>query len=239
MSMICCKNLCLVSGAFGKNRNEMVVKGVHLLPLEILELWKRNLAEFRDVGAQRVVGFNSPEGTLNSNPARRREQWQKPRFGTIKVNTDVAWCKETMRAGVGWVARDFTGLLQAAGGLGGLFCQSAIGAEACAIRDAFDYSIKLGFCTVIVESDAKALIQMIRKEITLDFNLDCMLGDIETLARSLESVTFNFVSRESNRAAHLVAKYVFQKGKNFIWDCIEPDFLFNILAQDVKFFIRL
>ncbi|KAM1776821.1 hypothetical protein ACFX11_043570 [Malus domestica] len=80
---------------------------------------------------------------------------------------------------------------------------------------------------------------MIRSEITLDFSLECTFGDIETLTRGLESVTFDFVSRESNRAVHSVAKYVFQEGRDFVWDCIGPEFLFNILAQDVKLSILL
>ena len=35
-----------------------------------------------------------------------------------------------MRASVGWVARDFAGLLQAEGGSGGLYCHNAAAAEA-------------------------------------------------------------------------------------------------------------
>ena len=92
---------------------------------------------------------------------------------------------------------------------------------------------------MIIESDAKALIQTIRKELNHKFSLECILSDIETLARGLESVTFEFVYRGSNCAAHSVVKYVFKEGRNFVWDCIGPDFLFNILAHDVKLSIYL
>lgn len=143
-----------------------------------------------------------------------------------------------MCAGVGWVAHDFAGLLQAAEGSGGLFCHSVAAAEATAIRDALEFCIKQGFDTVIVESDAKVIIQMIKKELTHKFSLECILGHIETLACGLESVTFDYVSRESNHAAHSVAKYVFKEGRVF-WDCIGPDFLFNILVHDVNLSIRL
>ena len=47
---------------------------------------------------------------------RRKEQWQKLCFGKMKINTDVAWCKDTQRSGVRWVARDFAGVLQGARG---------------------------------------------------------------------------------------------------------------------------
>lgn len=50
---------------------------------------------------------------------------------------------------------------------------------ATSIRDALEFCIKQGFDTVIVESDAKVLIQMIRKELTHKFSLECILGDIK------------------------------------------------------------
>lgn len=61
----------------------------------------------------------------------------------------------------------------------------------------------------------------------------------KTLERGLELVTFEFVYRGSNRGAHSVAKYVFNEGQGFVWDCIGPNFLFNIFAHDVNLSIRL
>ncbi|KAM1138212.1 hypothetical protein TB2_035564 [Malus domestica] len=76
----------------------------------------RNLGEFREAGSQRTKGAQPTDGLLSPSSARRPGQWKKSGFGTIKVNTDAAWRKETLCVGVGWVARDFAGLLQAAGG---------------------------------------------------------------------------------------------------------------------------
>ena len=73
---------------------------------------------------------------------------------------------------------------------------------------------------------------------TLALNVYLMIL-IDSLARRLASVTFTFVPRESNRAAHSVAKFVFKEGHAFVWDYIGPDFLFNILANDVNILIRL
>ncbi|XP_068304381.1 uncharacterized protein [Pyrus communis] len=140
---------------------------------------------------------------------------------------------------VSWVGRDFAGLLQAAAGSGNGFCYSAAAAEACAIRDALLACIDNGFVNVIIEPDAKVIIQMLRKELTHDFSLECLLGDIALLERRLTSVTFAFVSRENNRAAHSVAKFVFKESRAFVWDCIGSEFLFNILAPDVNISIRL
>ncbi|KAM1348571.1 hypothetical protein ACFX2F_002741 [Malus domestica] len=151
------------------------------------------------------------------------------------MNTDAAWCKSSLRAGVGWVGRDFAGLLQAAGGLGTGFCHST----ATAIRSALLACIDNGFDNVVIKSDALVIIQMLKKESTHDYSIECILGDIELLVQRLTYVTFSFVPRESNRAAHSVAKFAFQKGGDFVWDCIGPEFLFNVLAHDVNILIRL
>ncbi|KAM1345849.1 hypothetical protein PS2_034947 [Malus domestica] len=166
-------------------------------------------------------------------------KWKRPRFGTIKINTDAAWCKDTLCMGVGWLGRDFAGLLQAAGGSGTGFSHSAAAAEASAIRFALLSCIDHGFDDIIIESDASTIIMMLKKEILVDFSMECILDDIEILAQKLRSVSFAFVPREGNRAAHSVAKYVFKEGRSFSWDCIGPEFLFNFLAKDVNLSIRL
>ncbi|KAM1118763.1 hypothetical protein PS1_043450 [Malus domestica] len=155
------------------------------------------------------------------------------------MNTDAAWCKSSLRAGVGWVGRDFAGLLQTARGLGTGFCHSAAAVEACAIRGVLMAYIDNGFDNVVIESDALVFIQMLKKESTPDYSIECILGDIELLVQRLTSVMFSFVPRESNRAAYSVAKFAFQKGSDFLWDCIGPEFMFNVLTHDVNIYIGL
>ncbi|CAN6698381.1 unnamed protein product [Malus baccata var. baccata] len=186
--------------------------------LTLLTLWKRNIAEYREA----LLPSLAEDSQLHVKPHkmvnRMKSHWKKPTFGTIKINTDAAWCRSSLRAGVGWVGRDFAGLLQFAGGSGNGLCHSAVAAEASAIR-----------CALL----------MLKKESTQDYSIECILGDIETLVQRLTTVTFAFAPRESNRAAHSVAKYAFQQGGDFVWNCIGPEFLFNILAQDVNIPIRL
>ncbi|KAM1100610.1 hypothetical protein FF1_007035 [Malus domestica] len=63
-------------------------------------------------------------------------RWKRPDLGSIKFNCDGAWNASTMHGGIGWVARDFAGLLQVAGGTGKLMFLSSIAAEAAAVRAA-------------------------------------------------------------------------------------------------------
>ncbi|CAN6681306.1 unnamed protein product [Malus baccata var. baccata] len=135
-----------------KNRNDVIFKGIYRQPLDILEAWRKSTSEYKDCLA-RDEDDNRPRlpKTIKASETFCTK-WQKPRFGTIKINSDAAWCKDTMRMG---------------------------------------------------------------------------------------TVSFAFVPREGNRAAHSMAKYAFKEGRSFSWDCIGPEFLFNILAKDVNLSIRL
>ncbi|CAN6553836.1 unnamed protein product [Malus baccata var. baccata] len=185
-----------------KHRNEVIFKGIHCQPLDILEAWGRSTSEYKVCLALEVDDYSPRLPKTIKVPEIICTKWQKPRFGTIKINSDAAWCKDTMRMGVGWLGRDFAGLLQAAGGIGSGFCHSVAAAEASAIRYALLACIDHGFNDIIIESDASSIIKMLKKE--------------------------------GNRAAYSVAKYAFKEGRSFSWDCIGPDFLFNILAKDAK-----
>lgn len=88
------------------------------------------------------------------------------------------------------------------GGSGTGFCHSVAATEVWAVRDALVACIDIDFDHIIIKSDAKVVIQMLRKEVSYDYNFECILDDIEILARRLTSVTFAFVPRESNRAVH-------------------------------------
>ncbi|CAN6542159.1 unnamed protein product [Malus baccata var. baccata] len=222
-----------------KNRNEAIFRGSSLPPTEILDAWNRNVVEYRNATKRVDQGSPIPAYNRDAGVERRKVCWKKPCFGMIKVNTDAAWCKASQRAGLGWVARDFAGVLHGAGGTGASRFHSAAAAEATAIRGALEFCLLQGFDNVIVESDAEAIVLMIRKELIHDFRIGCVLGDIENLARKMHAVSFVFAPRESNTATHLVAKFVFKEGREFVWDCIGPEFLFNTLAIDANLFLRL
>ncbi|KAM1329805.1 hypothetical protein ACFX2H_042177 [Malus domestica] len=203
-----------------KNRNDVVFKGSHCQPNEILTVWRKNIGEYREA----MNHGSLDEGVVRplKSPPMMPALWEKPQFGTFKLNTDASWCSASFRAGAGWVIRDFAGILHAAGGSGTSTFHCAAAAEAHAI------------CT-----DAKTVILMINKGTAPNCSFECILGDIEVLARRLTSVTFGFVPKERNRAAHSVAKFVFKEGKDFVWDHVGPEFLFNVLAQDVNISIRI
>lgn len=102
------------------------------------------------------------------------------------------------------------------GWLGVLCFHSTTVAEAASIREALEFCLLQDFDDVIIKFDAKAIVQMIRNELAQDFRLECILSDIESLARRLQFVSFDYVPRESNHTAHSVAKFVFKEERAYV-----------------------
>ncbi|XP_068328078.1 uncharacterized protein [Pyrus communis] len=107
-------------------------------------------------------------------------------------------------------------------------------------KDGYGWAcLELGCTEVEVELDSQLIIRMVNEEYVIDATLECFLHDIRFLASQLGTVTFAFVERHGNTAAHVVASYVTSRGGAFRWDAIDPEFLFNILAEDVNITIRI
>ncbi|XP_028959358.1 uncharacterized protein [Malus domestica] len=252
-----------------KCRNDLVFKGVTTEPRVAVELWHRHVEEFRTAsdtsewgtGAlgsdrwDRVRGgrrVGSGEGGVRHGDGivvgERREEvglllWQKPLFGTLKLNCDAAWKKATGEGGVGWVLRDFAGLPLLARGMGGERFGDAIMAEAEAIRRGLESvvgsEVWAGSTCLVVESDSKGLINMLNKETTVDVKLEVYIQDIWRMTCVFPVVRFCFTPRQCNRDAHSIAAYVVKHGGRFGWDELGPEFLFNILAEDANVMVRL
>ncbi|KAM1549051.1 hypothetical protein ACFX1Z_010161 [Malus domestica] len=130
-------------------------------------------------------------------------------------------------------------MLLAAGGEGGLLFNKAVMAEASAVRAALMVCRERGFAEVEIESDSQGLIRMLNGEYVIDATLECLLHDIRVLASQVGRVSFVFVKRKGNVVAHAVASHVTLKRGSFCWDAHGPEFLFNVLAEDVNIPIRI
>ena len=165
--------------------------------------------------------------------------WIKPPFGTLKINCDGAWCSRTSIGGVGWVARDFAGIFNGAGGIGKFPCVSSIMAEAEAMRVALEACVEKGFPFVQLETDSQVLVDMLHGHTQPEAVLDGILWDISVLKQQFQTIEFLYAPRACNKAAHLVASYVARMGGSHSWDGFEPEWLFNTLTSDVNISIRI
>lgn len=124
-----------------KCRNSAVFEKVVCEPRVALDLLHQQWREIKDSRWDNEQ-HHCRQQVVEGETHRR---WVKPPFCTIKVNCDGAWCKQTSRGGIGWVARNFSGIFQCAGGMGDLLCGSSLMAEAKAMRLALMACAEKGF----------------------------------------------------------------------------------------------
>ncbi|CAL2241419.1 unnamed protein product [Prunus armeniaca] len=122
--------------------------------------------------------------------------------------------EQTRHERVGWVVRTDVGLLLQAGGKGGLWGGTATAMESEAIRKATVACISSGVNKVEVESDAMAIIQMIRGERRADMEEVAIVFYMQVLATEFQQVAFLHTSRRCNKVAHEVAAFVTRYGGN-------------------------
>ncbi|KAM1442372.1 hypothetical protein ACFXTO_010366 [Malus domestica] len=218
-----------------KCRNELLFKGAEANPMEGVNVVRSQIMEYRASHDPAKMPTTVDVVGEAAFYAGRPVRWKRPKFGVIKVNCDGAWCESTLREGYGWVVRDFAGMLLAAGGEGDLLFNKAAMAEASAVRAALMVCRERGFAEVEIESDSQGLIRMLNGEYVIDATLECLLHDIRVLASQVGRVSFVFVKRKGNA----VASHVTLKRGSFCWDAHGPEFLFNVLAEDVNIPIRI
>ncbi|KAM1862983.1 hypothetical protein ACFX14_003379 [Malus domestica] len=96
-----------------------------------------------------------------------------------------------------------------------------------------------GYGRVQIETNSKFLVEMLNGLLLSEASIEGILWDIEFSRNQLEFVEFLYTPRAYNEAAHLVAQFVTRMGGSHLWDCLEPEWLFNTLAIDVNISVRI
>lgn len=167
---------------------------------------------------------------------RQEGRWSRPPSGTLKINTDGAFLKETNTGGWGFVIRDDCGVVMAAGAGNLERVSDALHSEALAMLYAINTATQLGCDKVMIETDS---IQLKNATTTEDFDLSA-LGAIFRDIKVQLHVGFNDVCvvscpRTCNVVAHMLAAYGAKLGASLheIWLGQHPDFVKDV-AGDVS-----
>ncbi|XP_008368111.2 uncharacterized protein [Malus domestica] len=164
-----------------KCRNSLVFEKVDIEPLVAIQLLKQQWEEWMICDEAQVKPSSCGQQVRRPDP----HGWIKPPFGTLKINCDGAWCSRAGIGGVGWVARDFVGIFNGAGGIGNIPCVSSIMVEAEAIRVALVACVERGFTSIQLETDSQVLVDMIHGRIQLEVVLDGILWDINYIEATI------------------------------------------------------
>ncbi|CAB4314458.1 unnamed protein product [Prunus armeniaca] len=103
-----------------------------------------------------------------------------------------------MRGGAGWVAWDSNGCMEMAGGVRGFSCQSALAAEAEAVREAVAAGLEARVTRIMVEIDCKQLVAMLTGNMKTDTDtaIDGIIHDIKLLASQVEFAVSSYNKHE-------------------------------------------
>ncbi|CAL8094550.1 unnamed protein product [Prunus armeniaca] len=218
-----------------KCRNSLVFEGRPIHPAEAVEIMIKQQTDFlqtREKGKETtpIQGGGGEHRSLGT------QQRSCPPLDFVKINCDGAWTSQTLRGGWGWVIRDASGVFKGAGGEGGVRCGAAIVAEAEALRAGLCAGVDQGWQRVVLESDSKLMIDMLKGVGCSDSRVEGIVHDIRFLMRQMQTVVLSFVSRIANKVADLVAAFASKTQGLSKWEGSPPLWLINSLAIGVSSF---
>ncbi|KAF3526058.1 hypothetical protein F2Q69_00046174 [Brassica cretica] len=176
-------------------RNQLVFESRHQSPLAVVSRAMADAQEWK-----RAQFTSDPPRTIQKGITFALTP--TVRQGTILCNSDAALNQAFESTGLGWI---FTppGSPTLQGSQHQTHVQSALLAEALAIRSALQHAIQLGYTQIWLRSDSLVLVQAITS-IAKPKIFHGVLSDIETLSFMFSFFVFSFTPRELNGpAGHL------------------------------------
>ncbi|KAK1566581.1 hypothetical protein Q3G72_001669 [Acer saccharum] len=118
-----------------------------------------------------VDKFQAANSKVTGNQLREqveRPKWQCPTSGMFKINTDAALLATQMKVGFGIIIRNDSGAVMGSSIQPAVATVSPQAAEAMAIFRGITFALKTGFLPLVVESDAKGVVELINKGVPSD-----------------------------------------------------------------------
>ena len=145
----------------------------------------------------------------------------------MKLNVDAALDIGRRRVGCGAVVRDHAGYVLASAAIPVEAAFSPQTAEALAVLHGVILCARLGFSSVIVESDCQNVCRALTQRTPLYADYGNILADVLVLAGTISVLCFNHCKRAANTIAHDVAKFALSCNSSQIWwpglpSCLYP-----------------
>ncbi|KAK8507581.1 hypothetical protein V6N11_074043 [Hibiscus sabdariffa] len=177
------------------SRNKLVHEGIHTSADESVTFIEACIREQETLG--RLLPKSIP---------MRESYWQAPPESAIKFNFDSTFNSRSGFATTGVIGRNNRGLIMAACSFPHRKVADVFAAEAYACKQALLFAKDLGFPRVIIEGDSLTIIKKINSDSADRSSIYPIVRDIKFLTRSFTSISFRFVRREANNAAHALAR---------------------------------
>ncbi|KAL5541281.1 hypothetical protein UlMin_042503 [Ulmus minor] len=132
--------------------------------------------------------------------------WEAPVMGTVKVNTDAAWCSQKKKFGLGAVIRDSAGSVLASVATPVYAPVTVAVAEGWALERGATLARQMGFSVVSLESDCLEVIKALVQQTKFKSELGHVLDNISDVCNSFDKHIFLYTPRSGNQVAHNLAK---------------------------------
>lgn len=191
-----------------------------------------------------LAGINHAQWELSSTLENRKVQmdnpliqednskWRAPDKGKFKVNCDVALPSNGKGGKVVVILRDWQGKVHD-GFARQIIAGSSLKGELLAIRTACEMIISLGLKEVEVESDNRQAILLSVSESVPPWDVRAVVLDNRHLATK-GSISFRWIRREANKAAHEVATLALRNSLPSNWIACPPMSLLSVLRKEVS-----
>ncbi|KAL4317824.1 hypothetical protein GQ457_18G004580 [Hibiscus cannabinus] len=144
-------------------------------------------------------------------PPIHHAKWFAPPGDVIKVDFDSAFSLQTRQSVSGVICRDSEGMVLAACSFPHARISDAFMVEALSCYKAVQFAQEIGFSKVLVEGDSRTVVQKCQADSSDLSLISPVVADIKALVGSFIDVSFGFVPKMANMAAHTLA----QEGKVF------------------------
>ena len=157
--------------------------------------------------------------------------WEKPPPGWAKLNTDGAAVGSSGLAGCGGLIRDENGAW-VAGFSRNIGSTTSFAAELWGIRDGLALCYNLNIHSIIVELDAKSIVDVFGNPNFEGNVISPILDDCKQLMMQFHQIQFKHCYREANRCADMLAKVGLDQSSCLLhFDC-PPEIIRTILDED-------
>ncbi|KAF5442058.1 hypothetical protein F2P56_037243 [Juglans regia] len=205
-------------------RNEFIFEGVFKRPSQVIKATRDEL---------RV--FQLAQQNAKQNPIPRVDRgavsWSRPRESFVKANWDAAVSRKDRKVGLGVVIRDEEGEILVAAREQINLTDSAT-AECLALWKAMEVCRELNFNRVLFEGDAQAIVNVVNKGDEDYFSYGGVIEDAKKMLKTIENWSVNFVYREANTAAHVLAQEALSLHRDLVWIEETPNCIRSIICKE-------
>ncbi|CAM8898973.1 unnamed protein product [Rhodiola kirilowii] len=156
-------------------------------------------------------GYNQPQSSIPSSA--QNTSWSPPEEGYVKVNSDGAWEVSADEAGIGFIGRDYSGIVEFAGACVVRGLRSAAEAEGTALMLAMKEAEKRGYRKAIFSTDNIEIVLYLLRGYKVGSSVPSWFAECRILMERNREWKLQHVLRETNKEVD----YLAHKAKTTGW----------------------